>query len=229
MASPFLPLFPQLTPVLDNVTVLDFETTGLGGGKGRVIEIAALKSAKGQLTGRFQTMVQLKGELPRKITEITGIRPQDLVNGMEERTAFLILKEFIGDSVVVAHNAPFDLGFLYSTYRRLKLGPVQHPFLDTLSVCRLRQPSPRSLPDMCRVYGIPLSQWHRALPDATATWRLLHRLHEESPIDDMLNKLVLNPRYQQQHRWLPPLAEVIPAPDQDQEPDTTFPEPEIPE
>jgi DNA polymerase III subunit epsilon len=208
--APFLPLFPQLTPVLSNVTALDFETTGVGGGKGRVIEIAALKSANGQLTGRFQTLVKLKGELPPKITQLTGITAQELAYGMEERAAFSILKEFIGDSTVVAHNAPFDLGFLYSTYRRLKLGPAQHPFIDTLSVCRLRQPSPRSLPDMCKAYGIPLSRWHRALPDATATWHLLHRLHEESPLDDMRNKLVLNPKYGTPF-WLPPLAEVLPT------------------
>ncbi|KAA3439970.1 3'-5' exonuclease [Rufibacter hautae] len=210
--APFLPLFPDLTPILSNVTALDFETTGVSGSKGRVIEIAAVKSANGKITGRFHTLVQLKGELPRKITELTGITPEDLAHAMDERTAFSILKEFIGDSTVVAHNAPFDLGFLYSTYRRLKLGPVQHPFIDTLSVCRLRQPSPRSLPDMCKVYGIPLTRWHRALPDATATWQLLHRLHKESPLDNMRNKLVLNPKYGTPY-WLPPLAELLPSPD----------------
>ncbi|RNI30095.1 3'-5' exonuclease [Rufibacter immobilis] len=210
--APFLPLFPHLTPVLSNVTVLDLETTGVSGSKGRVIEIAALKGAHGQITGRFHTLVKLRGELPEKITQLTGITAQDLIHGMEERTAFSILKEFIADSTVVAHNATFDLGFLYSTYRRLKLGPVQFPFLDTLSVCRLRQPSPRSLPDMCKAYGIPLTKWHRALPDATATWHLLHRLHEESPLDEMRNKLVLNPKYGVPY-WLPPLAEVLPFPD----------------
>ncbi|RNI28780.1 3'-5' exonuclease [Rufibacter latericius] len=219
--APFLPLFPQLTPLLSNVTALDFETTGVSGSKGRVIEIAAVKSAYGQITGRFHTLVKLKGELPRKITEITGITPEDLVNGMDERAAFTILKEFIGDSTVVAHNAPFDLGFLYSTYRRLRLGPVQHPFLDTLSVCRLRQPSPRNLPDMCKAYGIPLTRWHRALPDATATWQLLHRLHEESPLDEMRNKLVLNPRYGTPY-WLPPMAEILTPPD------TSVPQTQVP-
>ncbi|WP_207434122.1 3'-5' exonuclease [Sabulibacter ruber] len=210
--APYLPLFPHLTSILENVTVLDFETTGVSGSKGRVIEIAAIKGSNSQITGRLHTLVKLKGELPKKITEITGITPQDLVNGLEERTAFLILQEFIGDSTVVAHNIPFDLGFLYSTYRRLKLNPVQHPFLDTLSVCRLRQPSPRSLPDMCKAYNIPLTRWHRALPDATATWHLLHRLHEESPLDYMRNKLVLNTKYGTPY-WLPPLAEVLPATD----------------
>ncbi|MBC3540976.1 PolC-type DNA polymerase III [Rufibacter sediminis] len=210
--APFLPLFPHLTPILSNVTALDFETTGVSGSKGRVIEIAAVKGANGTITGRFHTLVKLKGELPQKITDITGITPADLLHGMEERAAFTILQEFIGDSTVVAHNAPFDLGFLYSTYRRLKLRPVQHPFLDTLSVCRLRQPSPRSLPDMCKAYGIPLTRWHRALPDATATWHLLHRLHEESPLDEMRNKLVLNPKYGTPY-WLPPMAEILPPPD----------------
>lgn len=212
MTAGFVPLFPELTSVLDQVTVLDFETTGVSGGKGRVIEIAALKSSGGQLTGRFHTLVKLNGELPKKITELTGITPAHLVHGMEERAAFVILQEFIADSVVVAHNAPFDLGFLYSTSRRLKLKPVQYPFLDTLSVCRLRQPSPRSLPDMCRAYGIPLTHWHRALPDATATWHLLHKLHEEKPLDDMLNKLVLNPKHGPRH-WLPPYTELLPYPE----------------
>lgn len=212
MSAGFLPLFPEFTSVLDNVTALDFETTGLGSGKGRVIEIAALRGSGGKVVSQFQTMVRLEGKLPAKITEITGIRPEDLVHGMKERTAFQILQDFIGDSVVVMHNAPYDLGFLYSAYRRLKLPARQHLFLDTLSVCRLRQPSPRSLPDMCRAYGIEHTRWHRALPDTTATWKLLHRLHEESPVDPLLNKIVVNPKYGWP-KWLPPFAEVMLPPE----------------
>ncbi|MBA9079373.1 MULTISPECIES: 3'-5' exonuclease [Rufibacter] len=212
MPAATIPLFPELTPVLDNVTALDFETTGLSASKGRVIEMAALKSSGGKVVTQFQTMVKLKGKIPAKTTQLTGIRQEDVRQGMEERTAFLILQELIGDSVVVMHNAPYDLAFLYSAYQRLSLPPVQHPFLDTLSVCRLRQPSPRSLPDMCRAYGIEHTRWHRALPDTTATWKLLHRLHEESPVDPLLNKIVVNPQYGWP-KWLPPLAEILLPPD----------------
>lgn len=222
MSSGFLSLFPNHPPILDNVTVLDFETTGLPGSKARVIEMAALRSAGGKVVAQFQTMVKLEGELPPKITQITGIRAEDLEHGLEEHAAFTILQAFIGDSVVAAHNAPYDLGFLYKAYKRLRLPPTHHPFLDTLSVCRLRQPSPRSLPDMCRAYGIPLTRWHRALPDTTATWHLLHRLHAESPIDPMLNKVVVNPKYGAP-RWLPPYAEVI-FPPATQETSTEAPE-----
>ncbi|MGV3538261.1 MAG: PolC-type DNA polymerase III [Rufibacter sp.] len=212
MAATSVPLFPELTSVLDNVTVLDFETTGLGATKGRVIEIAALKGSVRKVVSQFQTMVRLKGKVPAKTTEITGIKQEDVAQGLEERTAFLMLQELIGDSVVVMHNAPYDLSFLYNAYHRLKFPPVQHPFLDTLSVCRLRQPSPRSLPDMCRVYNIPLPRWHRALPDATATWHLLHRLYQESPVDPLLNKIVVNPKYGWP-KWVPPMAEVILPPE----------------
>ncbi|GAA4306572.1 hypothetical protein GCM10023183_21900 [Nibribacter koreensis] len=211
MSNAFLPLFPQTINVLENVTVLDFETTGLSASKGRVIEIAALRGAHGKVVSQFQTMVKVNIPLPRKITEITGIRDEDLVHGMQEQAAFTILREFIGDSVVVAHNAPYDLSFLYAAYRRFKMPATQHPFLDTLSVCRMRQPSPRSLADMCRVYNVPLPRWHRALPDTTATWHLLHRLHEESSVDPLLNKLVINPKYGSP-RWLPPFAELVPGP-----------------
>ncbi|MFC6997006.1 3'-5' exonuclease [Rufibacter roseus] len=212
MSSGFLPLFPSLVQVLDNYTVLDFETTGVSGSKGQVIEIGALKGAGAKVTARFHALIKLQGELPPKITEITGITATDLENGIDERSAFTILQEFIGDSVVVAHNAPFDLGFLYNTYRRLKLKPTQHPFLDTLSVCRLRQPSPRSLQAMCQTYGIKHSHWHRALPDATATLYLLHKLHEEASIDPFLNKIVVNPKYGSP-KLLPPFAEIISPPD----------------
>ena len=192
--------------LLNDITALDFETTGYSPKRGRVIEIGAIRCIQGKIVSQFQTLVKFEGKLSGKITAITGIRQQDLEAGMDEKTAFAILRNLIGNSLIVAHNAPFDLGFLHEAYGRLSTQTVlNNNFLDTLSVCRTRHPSPRSLGDMCRAYHIPLLRPHRALEDASACLELFFKLHEESPADDFINKVVINPKYGIP-KWLPPNA-----------------------
>lgn len=181
--------------LLDNLTVIDFETTGLRPNSDRVIEISAIRCFQGEVVSSFTTLVQFSGRLPAKITEITGITTEQLAGGMDEGTAFRILNRMIGDNLIVAHNALFDLGFLHHTLLRLAGRSFHNSFLDTLTVCRRRHVYPHSLKEMCAKYGIALDNHHRAESDVLATFELLKKLNEEHPVANEINKLGFVKKY----------------------------------
>lgn len=175
--------------MLSNVTVFDFETTGLKPQQDQVIEMAAIRCIDGEVVSEFRTLVQFAGTLPAKIIEITGITDSMLVGAMDEETAFRVLNRMIGDSLLVAHNAAFDLSFLHFAFQRLAGRSFSNHFIDTLTISRDRHFYPHKLEDMCRRYEIELSGAHRALNDVYGCWGLLQRLHDEEPIDNYLNRL----------------------------------------
>jgi DNA polymerase-3 subunit epsilon len=81
--------------------------------------MAAIRCYGGEIVSQFNTLIRFDGVLSEKITEITGITSNELANGMDEETAFRILNRMIGDSIIVAHNAMFDLSFLHHALLRL--------------------------------------------------------------------------------------------------------------
>ncbi|MFC5529502.1 PolC-type DNA polymerase III [Cohnella yongneupensis] len=174
---------------LDNITVLDFETSGLDPARDRVIEMAAIRCYGGEIVSQFNTLIRFDGRLAPKITEITGITDADLVNGMDEETAFRILNRVIGDSIIVAHNAMFDLSFLHHTLLRLANRSFNNSFLDTLTISRARHVYPHNLKEMCTRYGIELEGAHRSLNDVYACWKLLEKMNEEQSVEPELNVL----------------------------------------
>lgn len=192
---------------LDNITVIDFETSGLDPNNDRVIEIAAIRCCQGEVVGSFSTLVQFSGRLPAKITELTGITSRQLTGGLDEGTAFRILNRMIGDNVIVAHNAVFDLGFLHHTLLRLAGRSFHNSFLDTLTICRKRHPYPHTLNDMCARYGISLQHSHRADNDATACLELLQKLNAEHSVASLINKLGVV-RKQGLPKWYPSHANI---------------------
>ncbi|QJC52924.1 3'-5' exonuclease [Paenibacillus albicereus] len=175
--------------MLNDVTVFDFETSGLSPERDRVIEMAAVRIKNGQIVAEFSTLVRIDFPLAPKITELTGITPEMLTEATDETLAFKILRNLMGDSLLVAHNAAFDLQFLHHGMQRLAGKTFTNPFMDTLTICRDRKPYPHKLENMAVTYGIELDGAHRALNDVKATWELLVALHLEKPVDEWLNRL----------------------------------------
>ncbi|WP_372661486.1 PolC-type DNA polymerase III [Cohnella sp.] len=196
--------------LLDNITVLDFETSGLDPTRDRVIEMAAIRCYGGEIVSQFNTLVRFDGVLPAKITEITGITSDELVNGMDEETAFRILNRIIGDSIIVAHNAMFDLSFLHNALLRLANRSFTNSFLDTLTICRNRHPYPHNLKDMCSRYLIELEGAHRSLNDVYACWKLIEKMNEEQSVESDLNVLGYMKKYGTP-KWYPQHASVVPV------------------
>lgn len=156
--------------------VFDFETTGLDYKTEQVIEIAGAKLDKDlNPIGTYQAMVGLdEGRiLPQFITQLTGITPAHLEGKKSEAVALQELKEFIGDSIVIAQYASFDLSFLSKV-----LKPSQ--FICTRSMARLLRPNEyASLSNLIQIYGIENLDPHRAYADVEATIEVFKRQKAE--------------------------------------------------
>lgn len=194
--------------LINDVTVFDFETSGLNPETDRVIEMAAIRIRNGQVTSGFSTLVEQPFVLEPKITELTGITTEDMLCGISEKTAFQMLNRLMLGSTLVAHNAAFDLSFLHFSLQRLAGKTFENPFIDTLTICRDRFTYPHKLIDMCGRLGIELTGAHRALNDVYGCWELLKALHEAEPVNEYWNVLGYLKKYGAP-KWVPEYARVI--------------------
>lgn len=152
--------------------VFDFETTGLDYKTEQVIEIAAAKLDENlEPIATYNTLVALnEGKtLPQFIRQLTGISAEDLENGKPEDVAMNELKEFIGDSTVIAQFASFDLAYLSKVL-------IPDKFICTRSMARLLRPDEyASLKNLIKIYGIDNLDPHRAYADVEATIEVFKR------------------------------------------------------
>lgn len=192
------------------ITVFDFETSGLSGEHDRVIEIAAIRCKGTKVISEFSTLVHFDGNLSPKIVELTGIDPRDLVYGMDEDTAFRILNRMIKDSLLVAHNAAFDMAFLHYALQRLAGRSFSNPFIDTLTVSRDLLYYPYTLKDACSQIAVTLEGAHRALNDVYGCFEIFKRFSEQVDIDSYINKLGYLRKYGPP-KWAPKHAELMPV------------------
>ena len=156
-------------------TVVDIETTGTSAGADGITEIAAVRIRSGAVEGTFSTLIDPQRAIPPWITTLTGIS-DEMVHGRptiaEALPEFL---SFLGNDVLVAHNAPFDRGFLSKARERLQGVPLQNPTLCTVRLARRYLPRlrKRDLDSVTRHLGIVVEGRHRALGDAAATAQVL--------------------------------------------------------
>lgn len=145
----------------------DFETTGLSPRTDRVIEIAALRVGQGgAVLGSFESLIRIDRHLPPFITKLTGISDKMLVNQRAASIVFPEFFEFIGNSVVVSYNIPFDMGFLRAEATRLHQ-PIHNASMCALQMARRKLPQLRDhkLQTVARHCGCKQTQNHRALDD----------------------------------------------------------------
>ena len=166
--------------------VLDLETSGgspkLGAG---ITEIGVVKVKGGQVLGTFQSFVDPGHALPNFITELTGITDQMLVSAPFIDEILPTLFEFLGSSeetVVVAHNSPFDLSFLKSASIAHEIQWPEYVTVDTARLARAVLDRDEvincKLSTLAQFFGATTSPNHRALDDALATVDVLHGLIE---------------------------------------------------
>ncbi|MCP1144082.1 PolC-type DNA polymerase III [Lysinibacillus endophyticus] len=169
---------------LDDATfvVFDVETTGLSTAYDTIIELAAVKIKEGKVIERFERFANPHRPLSAKIIELTHITDDMLRDAPEVDQVVTEFKEFIGDAIVVAHNASFDIGFLYTAYEKAGITGVVHPVIDTLELSRFLNPTLKShrLNTLCKRYGIELTQHHRAIYDTEATGELMLHLLKDA-------------------------------------------------
>ena len=176
--------FAQMGTPLSEVVfvVVDLETTGGPPGADAITEIGAVRVRGGAVESEMSTLVNPGRAIPAQITVLTGIT-NAMVAGAppvgEALTAFLAWARLDGEStVLVAHNARFDVGHLRGAARALGLGWSEPTVLDTLGLAR-RAWSRAEVPDhklgtLAALVGSPIRPAHRALGDARATVDVLH-------------------------------------------------------
>jgi DNA polymerase-3 subunit epsilon len=160
--------------------VVDVETTGGRGENHRVTEIGAVKVRGKQIVDRFQTLLNPQRSIPPNITRLTGISPAMV----EQAPCFADIADefhaFMDGAIFVAHNVDFDYRFIAAEFGRIGK-PFRMPKLCTCSSMRRLYPGQRSysLDSLCRAYGIPLQQHHRAMCDAEAATELLFMINDK--------------------------------------------------
>ena len=166
--------------------IVDLETTGASPKKGAAItEIGAVKVKNGQYLGNFESFVNPLAPIPEYITEMTGITDLMLANAPvidEILPAFLEFAGSENETIIVAHNAPFDLSFLKSAAKELDLSWPNYKTLDTVTIARQvlsKEDVPNcKLSTLAQFFGTITEPNHRALDDAKATTEILHGLIE---------------------------------------------------
>lgn len=175
--------FDDLGTHLSQVTfcVVDLETTG-GADTDSITEFGAVKVCGGEVQGEFQTLVNPRTHIPPLIAVLTGIT-NSMVADAPVLTAILpAFLAFAENTVLVAHNAPFDLGFLRRACDELGYRPPRWPVLDTAALARQillsDEVSDCRLATLARHFNATVTPNHRALTDARATVDVLHGLIE---------------------------------------------------
>lgn len=155
-------------------TVVDLETTGATPGFAKITEVGAVRIEGGREVAAFSELVNPGVPIPAMITSITGIDDVSVAAAAPIEEVLPRFAAFAADSVLVAHNAPFDLGFLDYELGRLQRRTFPRPALDTLRLARKLCPQQRcSLAALSRRFETRVKPVHRALQDAQATSELL--------------------------------------------------------
>jgi len=177
--------FDEIGRPLRDITfcVVDLETTGGSPDQGCMItEIGAVKVRGGEVLGEFQTLVNPHTQIPAFIAVLTGISNSMVADAPSIDSALPAFLEFAAGSVLVAHNAPFDVGFLKHFAARQERPWPAFEVVDTAKVARrviTRDDAPNcKLSSLARVFRSSTTPNHRALSDARATVDVLHGLME---------------------------------------------------
>lgn len=160
--------------------VVDLETTGGLSAGAAITEFGAVKVRGGQVLGEFQTLVDPGGPVPAQIQVLTGITTAMVIGAPKIEEVLPSFLEFARGSVLVAHNAPFDVGFLKAAAASTGHAWPGFPVVDTVKLARrvvTRDEAPNhKLSTLAALFHATTTPEHRALADARATVDVLHAL-----------------------------------------------------
>jgi DNA polymerase III epsilon subunit family exonuclease len=178
--------------------VFDLETTGLSPYNDKIIEIGAIKISNGIMTDSYTTLVNPLCHIPSAATNVNGITDNMVSNAPTIDTVLPLFINFIGNSILVAHNATFDMGFLRHNMCQMGCTTI-NPVICTLLLSRKLFPEFQNhkLETVASSLGISLNNAHRSLSDVTATGNvflyivdMLNRQDAEKDIQRKLDKKV---------------------------------------
>ena len=185
------------------VIYFDTETSGLNCRNCKIIELAMLTVVDGEIVEEYDEFINIGQALSPKIISLTGITNEMLAEeGQSEETVAIDLKKKLTeDTIMIAHNAQFDLSFIYFLLKRHYpdeaediVGNVH--WLDTLTVFKDRKTYPHKLIDGVKHYNLKTVNFHRAIDDTKALYNLTLAMKNER--DDLKEYICLfgyNPKY----------------------------------
>ena len=158
----------QDEPLDGTFVCFDIETTGLSPLRDKITEIGAVKVRGGEIVDTFSTFADPAMPIPAKITQLTGITDEMVKGAPSQREAVSAFLEFAGDSILVAHNAPFDTSFIRRACENMH---ADYPYtsIDTVAIARAILPDIKNVKlDTVAAY-LRLGDFnhHRATDDAT--------------------------------------------------------------
>ena len=177
-------LVPDKTPIVaypkdqdidTTYCVLDLETTGLSFRTEKITEIGIMKVKNGEVIESFETFVNPEKPIPYEVVEVTKITDDMVKDAPTIKEIFPKVLEFIGDSVLVAHNADFDIGFL--KHNAAQLGhKFDYTYIDTLRLAKDLFPDYKKykLGIIAENLGIKVEVAHRALDDVDTTVKVFN-------------------------------------------------------
>ena len=150
--------------------VFDLETTGFSSAKDKIIEIGAVKVENGEITDKYSTFVNPKIPIPFRITQLTSITDEMVMGSPEIETILPQFLKFVGDAVLVAQNASFDVSFIEENCRQQGIEP-DFTSVDTVGLARVLLPtlSKFKLNVVAKALNISQEHHHRAVDDARVT------------------------------------------------------------
>ncbi len=186
----------SLTEFPTDFTVVDLETTGLEPYSDDIIEVSALRVRDGSVVDTYSSLVKSRHPLDEFIIELTGITNEMLADAPSIREVLPRFIDFIADDIIVAHNANFDVNFLYDHYDKEFSKPFPNSFVDTYRIGRrlIHDSKHHRLTDLCEYFNITKETDHRALADSQACFELFCKLRDYAK-ENNIDVALARPRY----------------------------------
>ena len=163
----------------DSYVVFDIETTGFVAGTDKITEIAGVKIQDGRIIDKFSTFVNPERPIPKEVQKLTNITNEMVKDAETIETVLPKFNEFCDGSIVVAHNAKFDMSFINYFSNKYKLKAPKYT-IDTLSIARelFESYQNHKLGTIAENLKIELGDAHRAINDARATAKIFLKMEE---------------------------------------------------
>ena len=163
--------------VLNDATycVLDLETTGISITTEKITEVGIMKVKNGEVIDEFEIFVNPEKPIPQRVVEVTNITDEMVKDAETIDKVFPKILEFVGDSIIVAHNASFDVGFLKHNAKLLGY-EFNNTYIDTLPLAKDLFPDLKKykLGKIADSLGIEVDVAHRALADVDTTVKVFN-------------------------------------------------------
>lgn len=158
-----------------NFCVIDLETTGGNPDSEKIIEIGMVKIENRKMTEERSFLINPEKDIPDFVQKLTGIKKADVEHAPKIHEVIDEIIQFVGDSILVAHNTSFDIPFLNGVLKKLQMPTLENKVICTNIMTKYMIPDIMSsnLNYMSSIFGISHSQAHRAIEDARATGMLL--------------------------------------------------------